>query len=214
MASLERFFPVAESIARLLHPHAEVVVHDVRANTIAAIYNPLSRRQVGDDSLLEDLAGLGEGADVLGPYDSRLFDGRRTKYVSTVLRDGRGRALGLLCVNLDVSRFEQMASLLEAFVGPAREPDELDALFEDDWQRRINAFVHEWLAARQLALEALDRTQRVELVDAMHEAGAFRAKNAAAFAARVLGVSRATVYNDLAQLGHTPAQRRNGGRRR
>jgi predicted transcriptional regulator YheO len=39
----------------------------------------------------------------------------------------------------------------------------------------------------------------MELVRALQSAGAFRATGAADYVARVLGVSRATVYNDLSQ---------------
>ncbi len=38
--SLEEALPFAEAFARLLHPFAEVVVHDLSKNQIEAIYNP------------------------------------------------------------------------------------------------------------------------------------------------------------------------------
>lgn len=197
--AVQRFGPTAEAIARLLHPHAEVVLHDLGTSTIAAIYNGFSRRQVGDDSLIEDAQSLAGGADVHGPYEKRLFDGRRIKYVSTLLRDSSGAAIGLLCINLDVSVFEQVGTTIQSFLTTATDSTSFDALFEDDWQDRINDFVSKHLAGQNRSLARLTRSERRVLVHALHAAGAFRMPRAANYVARVLGVSRATVYNDLAE---------------
>jgi len=201
VARVAPFVPVAESIARLLHPHAEVVLHDLESGTIAAIFDGFSRRQVGDDSLIDDGEQLSSGPDVHGPHEKRLFDGRRIKYVSSLLKDDGGQAVGLLCVNLDISLFEQLETAIRGFLGDTRDSAPLDALFEDDWQERINTFVSTHLEECHLSLTGLTRAERVELVCALHSAGAFRATGAADYVARVLGVSRATVYNDLAHGG-------------
>jgi len=37
-------------------------------------------------------------------------------------------------------------------------------LFKDDWQERINTFLHTWLQERQLALNSLTRDHRREIV--------------------------------------------------
>lgn len=195
--TLARFEPIAGAIARLLHPHAEVVIHDIQANRIAAIFNAFSRRRVGDDSLIDDMPGLASGPDVHGPHEKRLYDGRRIRYVSTLLKDDRGEALGLMCINLDVSVFEQLETVIQGFLGATRDSAALDELFADDWQERINAFVTKYLGERDCSLSGLTRSERAELVRALHAAGAFRVTGAAGYVARVLGVSRATVYNDL-----------------
>lgn len=57
-------------ISRLLSPYAEVVIHDIIENKIAAIYHPFSKRRVGDPSLLiqEDINLLN---DCIGPYEKK-----------------------------------------------------------------------------------------------------------------------------------------------
>lgn len=196
---MERFKPVAEVVAKLLHPHAEVVLHDLQTSRITAIYNGFSGRQVGDDSLIDDSEGLAGGADVHGPFMKRLYDGRRIKYVSSVLRDSSGEARGLLCINLDVSVFEKLEATLRSFLDTAEDSTSFDELFKDDWQERINSFVDSYLRERNRRLDAMTRADRADLVQALRAAGAFRASGAAGYVARVLGVSRATVYNDLAE---------------
>lgn len=98
-----------------------------------------------------------------------------------------------------MSLVEQLETVIGAFLGDTRDSSPLDELFEDDWQDRINTFVSAYLEERHRRLNGLDRTERMELVRALQSAGAFRATGAADYVARVLGVSRATVYNDLSQ---------------
>ncbi|WP_193366537.1 PAS domain-containing protein, partial [Inquilinus limosus] len=47
-----RYDAVAEAVAALLGPEAEVVLHELATDTILRIVNPLSRRRPGDPSLL------------------------------------------------------------------------------------------------------------------------------------------------------------------
>ncbi len=199
MASLDLHVPTARAIAGLLYPHAEVVLHDLATNRIAAIFNNFSRRKAGDESLIDDLEQLGTGPDVHGPFEKASFDGRAIKYTSAVLRDEAGAAIGLLCINLDVSVLSRFGKVLEEFVSAVEDSKPLDDLFADDWQEKIDAFVRRYLRDRELVLDHLTREARTELVRALEAAGGFRGKNAAAYVANVLGVSRATVYSDLAQ---------------
>lgn len=196
-SGVRAFEPIADALSRLLHPHAEVVIHDLESGRIASIFNAFSLRRVGDDSLIEDPEELGSGLEVHGPYEKRLFDGRRIKYVSSLLKTDEGKAVGLLCINLDVSLFEKLETVIHGFLGKSGDSSELDDLFEDDWQDRINSFVSTHIEERSLSSTGLTRLDRGVLVRALHAAGAFRATGAADYVARVLGVSRATVYNDL-----------------
>jgi predicted transcriptional regulator YheO len=81
--------------------------------------------------------------------------------------------------------------------GVVKQPEEL---FKDDWQERINTFLHTWLQERQLALNSLTRDHRRELVEALWAEGAFKGKSAANYVANVLGMGRATVYQHIRDL--------------
>jgi len=204
MSDLSRFEPVAEAVARLFRPHVEVVIHDIHTNRIAAIFNGFSRREPGDDSLIDDPQSLTRGAAVHGPFEKRGAGDRRIRYVSSVLRDDCGEPVGLMCINFDVGVLDEIQTALQGLLGSVSDSTEFDRLFDDDWQVRIDAFVREYLQERNRALSSLRPAERAELVTALHRAGAFRAKNAASHVARVLGVSRATVYNYLSQAHDGP----------
>lgn len=65
---VRQFAPVAQAVALLLGPYAEVVLHDAVIDQILAVWNPMSDRAAGDPSLLGELADLSPSAsDVFGP---------------------------------------------------------------------------------------------------------------------------------------------------
>ncbi len=81
----------------------------------------------------------------------------------------------------------------------ARSSMQQDSLFDDDWQSKINTFVREYLLENDRSLNRLSRVERGKLVQALQSAGGFRARGAAGYIALVLGVSRATIYNNLGE---------------
>lgn len=195
--SLALFIPVADAVATLLKPHAEVVIHDLGNGTIRHIANRLSRRAVGDDSLND--VGERPAADetVIGPYPKTNADGRPMKSVTAVLRDGRGKPTGLMCINLDVSMFASMQGVLKDFLRFADDAPRPAALFREDWREEVNDLVGQFLGERGTSLAALAIDEREALVRLLAAHGLFDRRHAANYMAQVLGVSRATLYKTL-----------------
>lgn len=104
MNELSNYKPIAEAISLLLFPHAEVVIHDLSNGCIGAIFNNLSKRSVGNESLLDEMNKLSEAQDIFPPYFKTNWNGRKMKSVTAVLRNLRGKPIGLLCINLDISK--------------------------------------------------------------------------------------------------------------
>ena len=203
---LARHIPTAEAVAALLQPHAEVVIHDLASGRILHIANAFSRRRVGDDALVDQDGDFGPEDRVLGPYEKAAPDGRRLKSVTAVLHDERQQAIGLLCINLDVSPLESLVQQVQAFLSPPGEIERPESLFRLDWRERINLFVRDHLKGRGLDLSALGRSDRIELVRALARSGAFEGPKAADYVAGVLKVSRASVYNYLNAADARPEQ--------
>ena len=194
---LRQHAATAAAISTLLHPHAEVVLHDLETGRIAGIWNAFSGRRPGTESLVEDEPEAAGDDGVYGPYEKTGADGRRLKSVTAVLRDGEGRATGLLCINMDVSHFDAAARLLSAFAGtPAPRPP---SLFAGDWREEINTALHDWLRGQGLSLSALRKAERVALVAVLDARGLFATRNAVDHLAGLIGASRASIYNYLAE---------------
>ncbi|MGB6977048.1 MAG: PAS domain-containing protein [Gammaproteobacteria bacterium] len=195
--AIQAILPTAEAIQRLLHPYVEVVIHDIGKNKIVAIYNSLSKRKVGNSSLLSDKGEMATLENCIGPYEKINWDGRKFKSMSSIIRDENGKAVGLLCINLDTSKFVKLNAQIAEFINYPKINEKSTPLFKDDWQERINNYVHTYLAEKHLTLETLDRNQKKKLIEHLHKIGAFAGRNAVHYIAQVIKVSRATVYNYL-----------------
>jgi len=200
MRDLKKYLPIAESIAKLIHPFAEVVLHDIKKNQIVKIFNNFTRRQAGDSSCIDNIKGFEKGSDIHGPFMRKNFYGHDVKYTTSVLRNDNGDAIGLMCINFNIERFQNIQNVFNLFLETTMDSSKLDGLFNDDWQDRINTFVQKFRKERNRSLSKLTKQERMNLVYSLHEAGAFRATNAASYTAKVLGVSRATVYNYLSTV--------------
>ncbi len=190
------FRTVGAAISALLFPHAEVAIHDLRTDRIVAIWNAFSRREVGDPSLLGDIADQLDAAAVFGPYDKADATGGRLKSVSAVLAGPRGERIGLLCINFDVSKLDQALTAVQSFMAVSQRRPPL--LFQDDYREAINIALRDFLSARSLSLNAITRPERIKLVAELDRRGLFEQRKAAEHIAVALSVSRATVYALLA----------------
>lgn len=192
--------PLCEGLARLLSPHAEVVLHDVATDTIVGIWNGFSSRKVGDPALLAELpVGPSSESGVFGPYEKVATDGRRITSVSIVLPDDAGHPLGVLCVNLDRSPMDNVIDVLRAMVTPATD-DFPPALLDRDWREQIALTVDHWCKKNMVDRRKLVRAQRLQIIRVLDDADLFTTRHAAQHVSVALGVSRATVYSMLSEV--------------
>ncbi|RZT14849.1 putative transcriptional regulator YheO [Kribbella sp. VKM Ac-2569] len=199
----EHLAPIGDALARLLSPHAEVVLHDTGTDEIAAIWNPLSGREPGEPSQLGELDELTEtGPDVYGPYPKTLPDGRRLSSVSAVVRDDDGKPGYVLCVNVDRTAFEEASRLLAALAAPvAGQPR---VLFEHDWTETLNELVASYVRERGVAADRLTRADRLELLGRLDAAGVLSQRRSVPAVARALRISRSALYQLLGQARKEP----------
>ncbi|PYE29864.1 MULTISPECIES: helix-turn-helix transcriptional regulator [unclassified Rhizobium] len=190
--------PLADALATLLAPLVEVAIHDMESDTLAYVAAPMSPREPGDPSGLRDL-GPPSQSGYFGPYEKTNWDGKRLRSISVPLP---GQPASMLCINVDVSRFEAMRDMLEMMMTPINPVTvaTTPALFRQDWHETLNRFVAEWSRARKVNPTSLDRHQRRSLIAAIYESGGFEAPRSVIYIARLINVSRATIYNELADL--------------
>lgn len=199
--SLDRYRTIADALAALLKPQVEAVVHDLAASKIVHIAGNFSRRKVGDSSLTE-LADLSPFAGpVIGPYAKANWDGRALKSISIVLPDDSGKPAGLLCINVDVSAFEAVRKVMDAFAIPSANAQATAAqIFRSDWREAINHSIAEFLDSQSTSLAGLDADGNARLIAALDDQGFFGIRHAAGHISTALGVSRATLYGRLKKV--------------
>jgi len=198
-AILDQVKVIAEALGETLAPFTEVVVHDLRSpqNAILEIHNNLSGRKKGDPATELGLARIAddEFPQVLANYANKLPDGRRAKSTSIGIKDSQGHYFAALCLNVDVTLFRDLTSMLEQFSSfsgqGARET--LDPANSDALRERIDKFA----SAISTTPRSLRTEQRKELVQLLRDEGFLELRKSFVTVAQHLGVSRATVYNDV-----------------
>lgn len=191
---------VLEGIAKLFHPHVEAVLHDLQSGHIAAIYNNLSKRAVGDRSAISKFVGdsIDEFPDVFEPYHKINWDGKRFKCVSITVRDDKGKPIGLMCFNFNTDIFDRMSQNLNDLLSVAREQAQNPIeQFTEDWRGRVNECIGNYLKENHVTIKALNKEQKRAAVNRLYKHGLFNYRNAAAYISEQLSISRATVYNYL-----------------
>jgi len=197
MDYIQLFFPLAEAISRLLDPYGEIVIHNLETGKIAAIYNNFSKRVVGDESLLDELKDQVKMPDLFPIYMKTSWNGKKLKSTTATIRDIKGNPVGLFCINLDISKWEEFRHFLDKLIVISPNFSQPEILFKDDWREKINIFVSDYLKKEGTTFKLLSKEKKQDLIKILHKEGAFKTKNAAVYIANILGLSRATIYNYL-----------------
>lgn len=192
---LEQFFSIGRAIVKLMEPLVEIVFHDIRTNKIIFIEGSLSGRKTGDPSLLESDIKQYKDTLVQDVYSKINFDGRLVKSISIPIKENN-KIVALMCINCDLTVFEKLDTLTNIILKKplSKRPS---ILFKNDWQERINEFIHTTINERETTLAALTNKEKKEIIKELYSREAFSEKNAAEYIAKIMNMSRATIFNYL-----------------
>jgi len=194
--SLANACATADAVALLFGARVEVVVHDLAVERIAHIANPLSHRAPGDPSNMSEI-DLGGAQAVIGPYEKVNWDGSILRSISIMQRRSDGTPAYVICVNHDQADVQALQRAAQMLCPPPSQAPRPAALFRNDWHDRLNTYATAWCRHRGLRIDDLARSDRRALMADLDASGALAERHAAAYVARMVGVSRATIYNDL-----------------
>ncbi|WP_341763696.1 transcriptional regulator [Candidatus Tisiphia endosymbiont of Beris chalybata] len=189
--ALSTYIPICDAIVRLMHPLIEIVIHDIESDSIIYMNGHLSPRKVGDPALLDK--EVVNNLDQI-VYPKINFDGKLVKSISVVL-EGKW----VLCINADISLFSNMHALSEVILQSVS-TYQPKSLFVNDWQEKLHISVHDYLQNYSLSFKNLSAPNKKALVKHLFGLGAFNEKKAADYIAKILDLSRATVFKYLKEL--------------
>jgi len=198
-ALIEQVKQIADGLAKTFAPFCEVVVHDLRnpEHAVLAIYNNLSGRSASDPATELGLARIEDNAfpQIVANYTNQFADGRPAKSTSIGIKDGEGRYVAALCLNVDLTLFRSVSSALERFTSTDASPvhETLDPANADMLRKRIEQYAARLASSPQL----LKADERRALMRELKAGGFLEMRRAMEIAASCLGISRATAYNDI-----------------
>ncbi|WP_420596502.1 helix-turn-helix transcriptional regulator [Deinococcus sp.] len=192
---LDQLRQVARGLAETFAPFCEVVVHDLTnpQHAILDIHNNLSGRTVGQPATELGLARLADAAypQIISNYPNRFADGRPVKSTSIGFKDGSGNYIAALCLNIDLSGFQQLSQIMTPFLQMEGSVSEtLDPAGAEALRRQIDAFA----ARHAVSARALSPQQRRTLLEELRTSGHLDVRRAMEIVANHLGISRAAAY--------------------
>ncbi len=187
--NISQYISLCDSIVLLMRPLVEVIIHDIVSGKIYYINGNLSKRKVGDSSLLAP-GEFEKNIDQI-IYPKINFDGRLIKSISVPINNK-----WLICINADASVFSQMKNLGEVFLNTIKE-SQPKSLFKNDWQEKLHVAIDDFLKKQGLKFDELNHFQKKILAKHLFDLGAFAEKNAADYVANILGLGRATIFKYL-----------------
>lgn len=197
---------VVPGLAATFGRSCEVVLHDYRQpdNSVVAVAGEVTGRRVGGAMSEIGLAVLAAGDQAVDElnYLTRTRDGRLIKSSTMPLRDEHGEVFGALCVNLDVTALRQVGDLLADLAGGDVAPT--TTTFSDDVEEVVDAVVRAEELALAKPVAGLGKPERLRLLRALDRRGVFHLRGAAPKVAARLGISRASLYADLATCRTEP----------
>lgn len=196
---IEQMKQVAQGLGETFAPFCEVVLHDLTdpKHAIVSIHNNLSGRAVGEPATELGLARIADPdyPQIIANYANAFADGRQAKSTSIGIRNAEGDYVAALCINVDLTLFQALQSVVGRFTAidaGAAAHETLAPSGAEAIRSRIDAF-----AARQASTpRTLKAEDRRALMRELKENGLLDIRRAADVVAAHLGVSRATVYSD------------------
>lgn len=185
----------AKMITTLFSPHVEAVIHDLGTKKIRSIFNPFSLRGVGDDSLLDDNETY-EGVNLIGPYEKRNYDGSLLRTSSLVIRDAFGNVVGLLCLNYSLAVLESLEQLTQSLLkGNLASKNAPQSFFKNDWRETIHEYLSNFYQKHHISEATFTNALKRDFVQQLYENGIFNARGSLPYVAKMLKLSRPTLYS-------------------
>jgi predicted transcriptional regulator YheO len=136
-------------------------------------------------------------------YRKKTKDGKLLKSTSLFVKDEKGKLIGFLCINYDISELTIAKNIINELTTIIDDTD-----FSEDSEESYGSTVNEMLSSIvNKTLESvgkpvafISKEEKVNIVQMLDDKGVFLIKGAIDYVAKVLCVSRYTVYNYLDEI--------------
>ncbi len=202
---LDSFVPLVEALGKMFGKNCEVVLHDISnpQKSIVAIANGhVTGRTVGGPMTDYGLVNLREGRyeDEIN-YRSMGKDGKILKSSTIFIKDENKNAIGCICINYDMSEMEMLKNMLAEICGTESDNFQVvDESFNDDVNNVLANIVSSTLDNFGKPVNYMVKDDKVNVVRVLDSKGVFLIKGSVDYVAKVLCVSRYTIYNYLDEI--------------
>ncbi len=198
---LNSYFVMAETIAGTFGSDCEVVIHDLSKPESSVVYvanGTVTKRKVGqpfDHLVKQVLLNKNFKDDRMLNYMFETPDGKKIKSSSALIRDEKGDVIGMLCINYDITLYQNLQQKINGFLLTSEEEKESEKDVDQSVMKVIDELILKIIG--QEDVKNMSRKKSVEIVRFMDEKGIFLVKGAMDKVAALMGVSKVTIYSYL-----------------
>jgi predicted transcriptional regulator YheO len=197
---------IADSIALTFGINCEVVVHDFKdmSSSIVYIAGNITKRKVGGpitDLIFKAFREHGDKVQNMYNYTTRTKDGKILKSSTIFLRNSDNKVIGCLCINIDMSHFINLKLILDNIIG-FKEVYELSNIenFATSTDETIEAISMDVAKKYAKTPDNMNKAERLDFLRSLDEKGVFVLKGSVDKIAKILGISKYTVYSYLQEI--------------
>ena len=210
---LEQFFPLVDAIAETFGKNCEVVLHDLSKpeKSIIKIANGhVTGRIVGGPItdlglLLFEREKKNKKNKPLVGYHTKTKKGTELKSTTIFVRNNKGKVLGCLCINIDITPYKSAKNALEEMCKTSIFSDtngELESpeKFESSIDALINELLNQSIKKIGKPLGYMAKEDKLRIIRDLKEKGLFLIKGGAKRVSSELNVSLPTIYKYLEEI--------------
>ncbi len=208
---LKALKPVIKGLALALGSDYEIVLHDINdpENSIIAIENSqVTGRKIGDP--LTDYAMYllknsdQKKEDYVANFLTRTNNGKRIRSSTLYLRDEKGKLIGYLCINYDMSRAEIIKNMVDQLVSVTGGASTAEIPREEEMPATLEGLMERNLKLiRKLVgkpLHMSNKQEKLQAIKVLDDEGFFLLKGAVEALAEETGNTKYTIYSYLREL--------------
>ena len=224
-AEMKRHYSLlVDFLGHILGPDYEIALHELTndSNRIVAIANgELTGRHIGSplsNTMLEYVAGnLYETQDYVLGFESVSASGKKMCCNSMFIKGRSGELAGLLCINFDASRYQELSARILDLCGSAirpaapsgtrliadsADPSEAERAYPTSIAGATASIVSHVVAAYPVPVDRLTQDEKMEIMDTLNHKGVFLLKGSVSYVAKELHSSEASIYRYLGKLNN------------
>lgn len=206
---LDLLKPSVKSLANVLGPRAELILHDLShpENSAIMVVGNITGRKKGapiTNIVLRVLKLYGDKAEDMINYRSMTKDGRVLKSSTLFIRDENSKIIGSLCINIDLTDYMYCQKVIQDLCQTTELETNINngasELFAQDINEVVETLIIHELEHINKPVPLMQKEDKLKIVQLLEEKGIFDVKGSVDLLAKFLGVSPYTIYNYLKEV--------------
>lgn len=201
---LKNFIPVVDGIAKTFGKNCEVVLYDfsnLQSSAIAVGNGHITGREIGNpipEAILKSLKANKTDNEV--NFKTKGRDGKILKSTILYIKDDAGKPIGCLCINIDISEYIMVKNTLEDLCEISDGEEAPVEPYGGSVNEVLENIVNTTIENYGKPVNFMSKEEKVNMVKMLDAKGTFLIRGAIDYVAKILCVSRYTIYNYLDEI--------------